>query len=237
MLPSSSAVDGAAATGALSAGDTPGALASAGPASVLSTGSGATPVAEGMVADGAAAVARCGTDAAFEPDESDVVGVRVVVDVGAGASGKAMVGLVEDVDVTGDDMLGRLVEGMLVEGVGIVGSTIVGVLGVVERIEVEAGGVIVVVEGAAVVEGSVVVAGGETELGRSIVGAACWARAEVEPSARTAAIAALAQSERVGTWCVMNTTMRQKLKGDSLTWLDSVKTSQIKRRTAFRYAR
>ncbi|WP_156841870.1 hypothetical protein [Novosphingobium aquimarinum] len=221
----------------MSTGDAAGALASTGPASVLSTVSGATPAAEGMEADGAAAAARGVTDAAFEPEESDVVGVRVVVDVGAGASGRAMVGPGEDVDVTGDDMLGRLVEGMLAEGVGTVGSTIVGVLEVVERSEVELGGVIVVVEGRADVEGSVVVVGGETELGRAIVGDACWAMAEVGPSARTAAIAALARSERVGTWCVMNTTMRRKSKGDSLTCAVWGKSSQIKRRTAFHYAR
>lgn len=173
------------------------------------------------------------------PVESDVVGVDAVDEVVAGPSGSTMDGVAVVVRVCAavDDVTGDVaVDGMLVDGVGTVGRTIVGVLVVAEGRLEEDGGVIVV-DGNADEEVVPVVIVELVAEGMLIDGAACWARAGVEPSARTAAMAAVAQSGRVGTMCVMNTTMRPKSKSYSLTCLNPGKTTQIKRRTDLCYAR
>lgn len=179
--------------------------------------------------------------AALSLGESDVfeAGAPVVVP-DAGASGRTIVGL-EDValdDVDGVEVTGDEIVEPVGEGGGTVGRTIVGVLVVDEGTElgevIEDGleGRTVVVDGS-----TVVLVVGLVAEGMLIDGEACWARAGLEPSARTAATAAVAQSERVGAWCVMNTTMRRKSKSYSLTSANPVKTNKIKRRTAFPYAR
>lgn len=173
---------------------------------------------------GAALLLAAGAREVLGAVDRDVEGTGAVLAVGAGASGSTIVGV-------------EVVVGMLAEGVGMDGRTIDGALDVVEGTEVVLGGVTIVVDGNVVLDGDVVVDGGVTVVGRSSAGAACWARAGVEPSARTAATAAVAQSERVGAWCVMNTTMPSKSKSYSLTGANPVKTNEIKRRTAFPYAR
>lgn len=165
--------------------------------------------------------------------ESEVLeaGALVVVP-GAGASGSTIDGLDDDAldDVGGVEVTGEAIVGPLADGGGTVGNTMVGALVVVEGMElgaeIEDGleGRTVVVDGS-----TVVLVVGLVADGMFIDGDACWARTGVEPSARTAATAAVAQSEREGTRCVMNTTMRHKSKSYSLTGANPGKSNEIKR--------